>query len=130
MNIGQVIELHLGMAARKLGIHIATPVFDGATDEDVWEAVKEAGLPSDGKTILYDGRTGEPFEQRVSVGVMHYLKLAHMVDDKIHARSIGPYSLVTQQPWVVRRNLVVSVSVKWKSGPSKPMVLPTRCKKS
>ena len=98
MNIGQVIELHLGMAARELGIHIATPVFDGATDADVWDAVKEAGLPSDGKTILYDGRTGEPFEQRVSVGVMHYLKLAHMVDDKIHARSIGPYSLVTQQP--------------------------------
>ena len=98
MNIGQVIELHLGMAARELGIHIATPVFDGATDQDVWDAVKEAGLPSDGKTILYDGRTGEPFEQRVAVGVMHYLKLAHMVDDKIHARSIGPYSLVTQQP--------------------------------
>ncbi len=98
MNIGQVIELHLGMAARELGIHIATPVFDGATDADVWEAIEEAGLPADGKTILYDGRTGEPFEQRVSVGVMHYLKLAHMVDDKIHARSIGPYSLVTQQP--------------------------------
>ncbi|KRM83920.1 DNA-directed RNA polymerase, beta subunit [Limosilactobacillus coleohominis DSM 14060] len=98
MNIGQVIELHLGMAARELGIHIATPVFDGATDQDIWNAVKEAGLPSDGKTILYDGRTGEPFEQRVAVGVMHYLKLAHMVDDKIHARSIGPYSLVTQQP--------------------------------
>ena len=98
MNIGQVIELHLGMAARELGIHIATPVFDGANDQDVWDAVKEAGLPSDGKTILYDGRTGEPFEQRVSVGVMHYLKLAHMVDDKIHARSTGPYSLVTQQP--------------------------------
>ena len=98
MNIGQAIELHLGMAARELGIHIATPVFDGATDQDVWDAVKEAGLPSDGKTILYDGRTGEPFEQRVAVGVMHYLKLAHMVDDKIHARSIGPYSLVTQQP--------------------------------
>ncbi len=98
MNIGQVIELHLGMAARELGIHIATPVFDGATDQDVWDSVKEAGLPSDGKTILYDGRTGEPFEQRVAVGVMHYLKLAHMVDDKIHARSIGPYSLVTQQP--------------------------------
>ena len=98
MNIGQVIELHLGMAARELGIHIATPVFDGATDQDIWDAVKEAGLPSDGKTILYDGRTGEPFEQRVAVGVMHYLKLAHMVDDKIHARSIGPYSLVTQQP--------------------------------
>ena len=98
MNIGQVIELHLGMAARELGIHIATPVFDGANDQDVWDAVKEAGLPSDGKTILYDGRTGEPFEQRVAVGVMHYLKLAHMVDDKIHARSTGPYSLVTQQP--------------------------------
>ncbi|HJG50102.1 MAG TPA: DNA-directed RNA polymerase subunit beta, partial [Limosilactobacillus ingluviei] len=98
MNIGQVIELHLGMAARQLGIHIATPVFDGATDKDVWEAVKEAGLPSDGKTILYDGRTGEPFENRIAVGVMNYLKLAHMADDKIHARSIGPYSLVTQQP--------------------------------
>ncbi|MCT2917888.1 DNA-directed RNA polymerase subunit beta [Limosilactobacillus fermentum] len=98
MNIGQVIELHLGMAARELGIHIATPVFDGANDQDVWDAVKEAGLPSDGKTILYDGRTGEPFDQRVAVGVMHYLKLAHMVDDKIHARSTGPYSLVTQQP--------------------------------
>jgi DNA-directed RNA polymerase subunit beta len=98
MNIGQVIELHLGMAARQLGIHIATPVFDGATDDDVWSAVKEAGLPADGKTVLYDGRTGEPFEQRIAVGVMHYLKLAHMVDDKIHARSIGPYSLVTQQP--------------------------------
>ncbi|MCI1926419.1 MAG: DNA-directed RNA polymerase subunit beta [[Lactobacillus] timonensis] len=98
MNIGQVIELHLGMAARQLGIHIATPVFDGATDDDVWSAVKEAGLTADGKTVLYDGRTGEPFEQRIAVGVMHYLKLAHMVDDKIHARSIGPYSLVTQQP--------------------------------
>ena len=98
MNIGQVIELHLGMAARQLGIHIATPVFDGATDKDVWEAVKEAGLPSDGKTILYDGRTGESFENRIAVGVMNYLKLAHMADDKIHARSIGPYSLVTQQP--------------------------------
>ena len=98
MNIGQVIELHLGMAARQLGIHIATPVFDGATDQDVWDAVKEAGLPADGKTILYDGRTGEPFENRIAVGVMNYLKLAHMADDKIHARSIGPYSLVTQQP--------------------------------
>ncbi|KRO11360.1 DNA-directed RNA polymerase subunit beta [Paucilactobacillus hokkaidonensis] len=98
MNIGQVIELHLGMAARKLGIHVATPVFDGANDDDVWEAVKEAGLPADGKTVLYDGRTGEAFDNRIAVGVMHYMKLAHMVDDKIHARSIGPYSLVTQQP--------------------------------
>ncbi len=98
MNIGQVLELHLGMAARNLGIHIASPVFDGANDDDLWATVKEAGMASDGKSILYDGRTGEPFENRVSVGVMYYLKLAHMVDDKIHARSIGPYSLVTQQP--------------------------------
>jgi DNA-directed RNA polymerase subunit beta len=98
MNIGQVLELHLGMAARKLGIHIATPVFDGANDDDLWATIKEAGMASDGKSVLYDGRTGEPFENRVSVGVMYYLKLAHMVDDKIHARSIGPYSLVTQQP--------------------------------
>ncbi|MDU1486751.1 DNA-directed RNA polymerase subunit beta [Ligilactobacillus animalis] len=98
MNIGQVLDLHLGMAARKLGIHVTSPVFDGARDEDIWAALKEAGLPSDGKTVLYDGRTGEAFDNRVAVGVMYYMKLAHMVDDKIHARSIGPYSLVTQQP--------------------------------
>ena len=98
MNIGQVLELHLGMAARELGIYIATPVFDGAQDEDVWGTVAEAGLAKDAKTILYDGRTGEPFDNRVSVGVMYMIKLAHMVDDKLHARSIGPYSLVTQQP--------------------------------
>ena len=98
MNIGQVLELHLGMAARQLGIHVATPVFDGASDEDVWETVREAGMASDAKTVLYDGRTGEPFDGRVSVGVMYMIKLAHMVDDKLHARSIGPYSLVTQQP--------------------------------
>ena len=91
MNIGQVLELHLGMAARQ-------PVFDGASDEDVWETVREAGMASDAKTVLYDGRTGEPFDGRVSVGVMYMIKLAHMVDDKLHARSIGPYSLVTQQP--------------------------------
>jgi DNA-directed RNA polymerase subunit beta len=98
MNIGQLLELHLGRAARALGIHVATPVFDGADEDDVWDIVKKAGLDSDGKTVLYDGRTGEPFHDRVSVGVMYYLKLTHMVDDKIHARSIGPYSLVTQQP--------------------------------
>jgi DNA-directed RNA polymerase subunit beta len=98
MNIGQVLELHLGMAARNLGIHIATPVFDGAQDQDLWDTVKEAGMAEDAKSLLYDGRTGEPFDSRISVGVMYYLKLAHMVDDKIHARSIGPYSLVTQQP--------------------------------
>jgi DNA-directed RNA polymerase subunit beta len=98
MNIGQVLELHLGMAARQLGIHVATPVFDGAREEDVWETLEEAGLPRDGKTVLYDGRTGEAFDNRVSVGVMYMIKLAHMVDDKLHARSTGPYSLVTQQP--------------------------------
>lgn len=98
MNIGQVFELHLGMATRTLGIHVATPVFDGANEEDVWATVKEAGLNADAKTILYDGRTGEPFDRPVSVGVMYMMKLGHMVDDKIHARSTGPYSLVTQQP--------------------------------
>ncbi|MFC3885284.1 DNA-directed RNA polymerase subunit beta [Bacillus songklensis] len=98
MNIGQVLELHLGMAARRLGIHVATPVFDGAREEDVWATIEEAGMSRDAKTVLYDGRTGEPFDNRVSVGVMYMIKLAHMVDDKLHARSTGPYSLVTQQP--------------------------------
>jgi DNA-directed RNA polymerase subunit beta len=98
MNIGQVLELHLGMAARALGIHVATPVFDGAREEDVWATIEEAGMARDAKTILYDGRTGEPFDNRISVGVMYMIKLAHMVDDKLHARSTGPYSLVTQQP--------------------------------
>ncbi|WP_423408717.1 DNA-directed RNA polymerase subunit beta [Heyndrickxia sp. MSNUG] len=98
MNIGQVLELHLGMAARYLGIHVASPVFDGAREEDVWATIQEAGMARDAKTILYDGRTGEPFDNRVSVGVMYMIKLAHMVDDKLHARSTGPYSLVTQQP--------------------------------
>src|SRR5690625_2639302 len=98
MNIGQVFELHLGMAARELGIHVASPVFDGATEEDMYDTLKESGLASDAKTILYDGRTGEPFYNRVSVGVSYLIKLSHMVDDKLHARSTGPYSLVTQQP--------------------------------
>lgn len=98
MNIGQVLELHLGMAARAMGLRMASPVFDGANEDDVWTTMEEAGLARDGKTVLYDGRTGEPFENRISVGVMYMLKLAHMVDDKLHARSTGPYSLVTQQP--------------------------------
>ncbi|WP_198663186.1 MULTISPECIES: DNA-directed RNA polymerase subunit beta [Paraliobacillus] len=98
MNIGQVLEMHLGMAARQLGIHVASPVFDGAREEDVWETIQEAGMARDAKTVLYDGRSGEPFDNRVSVGVMYMIKLAHMVDDKLHARSTGPYSLVTQQP--------------------------------
>jgi DNA-directed RNA polymerase subunit beta len=98
MNIGQVLELHLGMAARYLDIHVASPVFDGAREEDVWSTIAEAGMARDAKTVLYDGRSGEPFDNRVSVGVMYMIKLAHMVDDKLHARSTGPYSLVTQQP--------------------------------
>ena len=98
MNIGQVLELHFGMAAKTLGWHIATPVFDGASEQDIKDLLVKAGKDPDGKTVLYDGRTGEPFENRVSVGYMYYLKLHHLVDDKIHARSTGPYSLVTQQP--------------------------------
>ena len=98
MNIGQVLEVHLGMAAKTLGLKVATPVFDGARESDVRELLKEAGLREDGKTILYDGRTGEPFDNPVTVGYMYFLKLHHLVDDKIHARSTGPYSLVTQQP--------------------------------
>jgi DNA-directed RNA polymerase subunit beta len=98
MNIGQVLEVHLGYAAKALGWKIATPVFDGATEQDIVDTLKQAGLEEDGKTKLYDGRTGMPFENRVSVGYMYMLKLAHLVDDKIHARSTGPYSLVTQQP--------------------------------
>ncbi len=98
MNIGQILELHLGMAAKKLNVHVATPVFDGAKTQDIEEMAKEAGMDEDYKTVLYDGRTGEPFDNRISVGVMYMIKLHHMVDDKLHARSTGPYSLVTQQP--------------------------------
>jgi DNA-directed RNA polymerase subunit beta len=98
MNIGQVLELHLGMVAKALGIHIETPVFNGASEDDVFKSLVEAGFDADGKTLLYDGRSGEPFHNRVAVGYMYILKLHHLVDDKIHARSTGPYSLVTQQP--------------------------------
>ena len=98
MNIGQVLEVHLGMAASRLGWHVMTPVFDGAHEEDIRECFRMAGLPEDGKSVVYDGRTGEKFDNRVTVGYMYYLKLHHLVDDKIHARSVGPYSLVTQQP--------------------------------
>jgi DNA-directed RNA polymerase subunit beta len=98
MNIGQVLETHLGWAAKAMGIYIASPVFDGATEDDAFDTLKEASLPEDGKTILYDGRTGEAFDNRITVGYVYMLKLAHLVDDKIHARSTGPYSLVTQQP--------------------------------
>ena len=98
MNFGQILEIHMGMACKKLGVHIATPVFDGAHIDDIKEMMKEAGMDEDGKTVLYDGRTGDPFDHRIAVGVMYMIKLHHMVDDKLHARSTGPYSLVTQQP--------------------------------
>ena len=98
MNVGQLLELHLGMAAKKLGVYVATPVLDGAKQDDIAAMMKEAGMDEDGKTVLYDGRTGEPFDNRISVGVMYMIKLHHMVDDKLHARATGPYSLVTQQP--------------------------------
>ena len=98
MNLGQILELHLGMAAKKLGVHVATPVFDGAKLKDIEDMMAEAGMDPDGKTVLYNGRTGEPFDNRIAVGVMYMIKLHHMVDDKLHARSTGPYSLVTQQP--------------------------------
>jgi len=98
MNFGQILEIHMGMACKKLGVHIATPVFDGAHISDIKDMMKEAGMDEDGKTVLYDGRTGEPFDHRISVGVMYMIKLHHMVDDKLHARATGPYSLVTQQP--------------------------------
>ncbi|KGM96292.1 DNA-directed RNA polymerase subunit beta, partial [Clostridium botulinum C/D str. DC5] len=98
MNIGQVLEVHLGWAAGEMGWHIATPVFNGAFEDEIVDLLKEAGYNADGKTVLYDGRTGEPFDNRVTVGYMYILKLHHLVDDKIHARSTGPYSLVTQQP--------------------------------
>lgn len=98
MNIGQVLEMHLGFAAKKLGVRFTTPVFDGITPEELTDILEEAQLPTDGKMMLYDGLTGEPFDERISVGSMYMLKLAHMVDDKLHARATGPYSLVTQQP--------------------------------
>ncbi|MDR1795228.1 MAG: DNA-directed RNA polymerase subunit beta [Erysipelotrichaceae bacterium] len=98
MNIGQVLEIHLGFAAKKLGVKFATPVFDGINNEELDQIMREADMTKDGKTVLYDGQTGEPFDERISVGVMYMIKLAHMVDDKLHARATGPYSLVTQQP--------------------------------
>jgi DNA-directed RNA polymerase subunit beta len=98
MNVGQILETHLGWAAHVLGLQFATPVFDGATEKEIKDYLKQANLPSTGKTALYDGKTGVAFAQKVTVGYIYMLKLSHLVDDKIHARSIGPYSLITQQP--------------------------------
>mgnify|MGYP002431276577 FL=1 len=98
MNIGQIFEVHLGLACRKLHMRVATPAFDGVSNEEVFDLMKKANISEDGKTVLYDGRTGEPFAERISVGVQYMIKLVHMVDDKLHARATGPYALVTQQP--------------------------------
>jgi DNA-directed RNA polymerase subunit beta len=98
MNVGQILETNLGWAAKALGIRFSSPVFDGATEEDVKAMLEEAGLPPSGRSVLRDGKTGEPFDQEVVVGFIYMMKLHHLVDDKIHARSTGPYSLVTQQP--------------------------------
>jgi DNA-directed RNA polymerase subunit beta len=98
MNIGQVLEVQLGYACKKLGVKVSTPVFDGASNEEIAEFMKKAGIDKDGKTVLFDGQTGERFDSRIAVGVMYMIKLDHMVEDKLHARAIGPYSLVTQQP--------------------------------
>src|SRR6185436_2447195 len=98
MNVGQILETHLGWAARKLGFQAITPVFDGASEEQIRIVLGEAGLPQDGKSVLYDGRTGAPFDQKVTVGYLYMLKLHHLVADKVHARATGPYSLITQQP--------------------------------
>jgi DNA-directed RNA polymerase subunit beta len=98
MNVGQILETHLGWAAGKLGFRALCPVFDGAAEEQIDALLREAGLPEDGKTVLFDGRTGQPFEQRVTVGYIYMMKLHHLVDDKVHARATGPYSLITQQP--------------------------------
>jgi DNA-directed RNA polymerase subunit beta len=98
MNVGQILETHLGWAAMALGLRFSTPVFDGASLEEVKAYLKEAKLPDSGKSVVHDGRTGEPFDNEITVGYMYMMKLSHLVDDKIHARSIGPYSLVTQQP--------------------------------
>ena len=98
MNVGQILETHLGWAAKALGIHVATPVFDGASESEIKDLLKKASLPQNGQSVVYDGRTGESFKSSVTVGYVYMMKLHHLVDDKIHARSIGPYSLVTQQP--------------------------------
>jgi DNA-directed RNA polymerase subunit beta len=98
MNVGQILETHLGWAAHKLGFQASTPVFDGASEEQIRGVLNEAGLPEDGKSVLYDGRTGAPFDQKVTVGYLYMLKLHHLVADKVHARATGPYSLITQQP--------------------------------
>ena len=125
MNVGQILETHLGWAAQVLGVHYATPVFDGASEHEIKAELEKSGLQQNGKTVLYDGLTGEAFDQEVTAGYIYMLKLSHLIDDKIHARSIGPYSLITQQPLgEVRPSSAGSVSEKWKFGLWKLTVLP------
>ena len=128
MNLGQILETHLGWAAKVLGFNIATPVFDGMSEEEIIELLEKANLPKDGKVTLYDGRSGEPFDQPITVGYIYMLKLAHLVDDKIHARSTGPYSLVTQQPLGGKASLVGKGLGRWRSGRLRPMGRPIHCK--
>ena len=116
MNVGQILETHLGWAAKKLGFRTVTPILRAQQKREILATLKEAGLSEDGKSVLYDGRTGEPLEQKVTVGYMYMLKLHHLVDEKVHARATGPYSLITQQPLGGKADLAVSVSVKWKYG--------------
>ena len=126
MNIGQVLEVHLGYAAQALGWKVATPIFNGANESSIHDTLKLAGLREDGKSYLYDGRTGERFDNAVTVGYVYFLKLHHLVDDKIHARSTGPYSLVTSSRSAARRSSAASASARWRSGPSRPTARPIR----
>ena len=122
----QVIELSQNLRS---GVPMATPVFDGADEADIVEMLERAGLDSSGQAQLWDGRTGEPFDRKVTVGYIYMLKLHHLVDDKIHARSIGPYSLVTSSRWAARRSSAASGSARWRFGRWKPMARPTRCRR-
>ena len=119
MNLGQVLEVHLGMAAKALGWKVATPVFDGAADTEIEDLLEEAGLSRDGKTVVYDGRTGQPFDHPITVGVMYMLKLHHLVDDKIHARSTGPYSLVTPVSYTHLYEIKIRVEDEARAFPSR-----------
>ena len=132
MNIGQVLEVHLGYAAHTLGWKVATPIFDGANEREIRELLKQAGVAEDGKTVLYDGRTGEAFDQRVTVGYPYYLKLHHLVDDKIHATPVPPARtpLSRSSRSAARRSSAVSASAKWKSGRSRLTARHIRCRKS
>ncbi len=130
MNIGQVLEIHLGYAAKKLGVKFATPVFDGISNEELSAIMQEASMTKDGKQVLYDGRTGEAFDERISVGVMYMIKLAHMVDDKLHARATGPTLSLRSSRWAVRRRTADSVSVRWRYGRWRPMAPRIPCRRS